>query len=392
MRLRFFAFLVIGVIAFDDSYEPFPEPYPTCADCLPASVHDAPGIGFSLSISSGTIAAHFYNGTVRNIAVIAATSDYAALMARLAISPPPPPLSRWEKWRRSLNKKIGRPATPNVGVIASMLISLRDAASTAVDTPDRVAVSHPRIQGLAEYDLWDAIEFAHLRPWVAADLPRPKLDFPLPAAGAYPDQLTEAHAVFAAHGKGLCEHFKHYWNCQEEEYKVPLETTLVVGFTPTDLRGEIIRTRSSFTSFQPRKGDRTFVDLGMGLDSRGTLDSELWPRITNRLQDFTKALPGGLRLDEILLTGENATHPAFLDALNDALVGNGYVLGDNKNIDAGTQLLPVKRRDELIDPAFASARGAAQYARWRQEAPIGCQEQARCEKERREADKQAELR
>jgi hypothetical protein len=274
-----------------------------------------------------------------------------------------------------------------------MLNSLRNAASTAVDTPDRVAVSHQRFQGLAEYDLWDAIEYAHLRPWVAAGLPRPKIDFPpLPAAGSYPDQLTEAHAVFAAHGKGLCEHFKHYWNCEEEDYRVPLETTLVVGFTPTDLRGEIIRSRSAFTSFQPRKGDPTFVDLSLGLDTRETLDSELWPRITNRLQDFTKALPGGLRLDEILLTGENTTHPAFLDALTDALVANGYALGDNKNIDAGTQLLPIKRGDEVIDPAFASARGAAQYARWRQEAPIGCEEKARCERERREDSKQAELR
>jgi hypothetical protein len=53
MQLRFFRLFIISVIAFDDSYEPFPEPYPTCADCLPASVHDAPGIGFSLSISSG---------------------------------------------------------------------------------------------------------------------------------------------------------------------------------------------------------------------------------------------------------------------------------------------------------------------------------------------------
>jgi hypothetical protein len=342
--------------------------------------------------NSSTVAAHFYNGTVRNVAIITATSDYAALMARLAISRPPPPPSRWEKWRRSFNKKMGRPATPDVSVIASMLISLRDAASTVANTPDRVAVSHQRIQGLAEYDLWDAIEFAHLRPWVAAGLPRPKLDFPLPAAGAYPDQLTEAHAVLAAHGKGLCEHFKHYWICEDEELKVPLETTLVVGFTPTDLRGEIIRPWSAFTDLQPSKRDRTFVDLGLGLDALETLDSELWPLITNRLQDFAKALPGGLRLDEILLTGENATHSAFLNALSDALVGNGYAVGDNKRSDAGTQLLPVKHRDEVIDPVFASARGAAQYARWRQEAPIGCEEKAKCEEERREDGKQTELR
>lgn len=276
-----------------------------------------------------------------------------------------------------------------------MIASLRDAASTALGSPlDRVAVSHPRIQGLAERDLWDALEYSGLRPWVADDLPRPKLTLPLPAAGGYPSQLTEAYAVFAAHGQGLCEHYKDFWECDREQSTVPLETTLVVGFTRADLRGEVIRTWSAFTDMQPRKGDRVFVDLEAGLDARDRFDSEsaFWARVTDRLQSFARELPGGFRLTEILLAGENATHPAFLDALTDALVGNGYVLGDSEGGDAGTQVLDVRGREAVIDPAFASARGAAQYGRWRQEAPIGCKEQKKCGDERRREDKRIELR
>ncbi|RBA21304.1 hypothetical protein FPRO05_07618 [Fusarium proliferatum] len=290
MRFALLFSLIGSAKASGDYFEPFP----TCADCLPASVHDAPGIGFSLSLSSGTAAVHFYNGTVKNIASIPASPEYAALMKRLANSPPPPPLSGWDELRRSFNKKIGRPATPDIGIIATMLVSLRDVTSAAVTSPlDRVAVSHSRVQGLAEPDLWDALEYARIRPWVAAGLPRPKVVLPLPAAGGYPSQLLESYAVFAGHGK-------------------------VVGITPTDLRADVIRTWSAFTDLQPRRGDRAFVDLQLGL-STAEDKPDFWARVTERLQGFCGTVPKGLRLDTILLTGENATHPAFLQALRSAL-------------------------------------------------------------------------
>lgn len=272
-----------------------------------------------------------------------------------------------------------------------MLVSLRDATSVAVTSPlDRVAVSHPRIQGLAEVDLWDALEYARLRPWVAANLPRPKVVLPLPPAGGYPSQLLESYAVFAAHGKGLCKHYKNFWRCAEEQDNAPLETTLVVGITPTDLRGEIIRTWSAFTLLQPRKGDRIFVDLELGLATLGDR-SDFWDRVTERLQGFCGTVPEGFHLDTVLLTGENATHPTFLQALRSALLGSGYTQR-KADSDQKEMFAHEMERNAAIDPIFASARGAAQYARWRQEAPIGCEEQDRCEEERRREGNHAELR
>ncbi|CVK90637.1 uncharacterized protein FPRN_07276 [Fusarium proliferatum] len=385
MRFALLFGLVGSAKASGDHFEPFP----TCADCLPASVHDAPGIGLSLSLSSGSAAVHFYNGTVKNIASIPASPEYAALMKRLANSPPPPPLSGWEKLRRSFNKKIGRPATPDIGIIATMLVSLRDVTSAAVTSPlDRVAVSHSRVQGLAEPDLWDALEYARIRPWVAAGLPRPKVVLPLPAAGGYPSQLLESYAVLAGHGKGLCAHYKNLWQCEEEQDNVPLETTLVVGITPTDLRGEIIRTWSAFTDLQPRRADPAFVDLDLGL-STAEDKPDFWARVTERLQGFCGTVTKGFRLDTILLTGENATHPAFLQALRSALVGNGYLQTES---DSAGEITFAHEGGMVIDLVFASARGAAQYARWRQEAPLGCEEQDRCEKERGRQGKHFELR
>jgi hypothetical protein len=167
-----------------------------------------------------------------------------------------------------------------------------------------------------------------------------------------------------------------------------LETTIVVGISPTDLRGDIIRTWSAFTDLQPRRGDRTFVDLELGLAASEDKPN-FWARVTERLQVFCDTVPKGFRLDTILLTGENATHPAFLQALRNALVGNGYLQGESYS---GENISFVHEGGTVIDPVFASARGAAQYARWRQEAPIGCEEQDRCEEERRRQGKHVELR
>lgn len=49
---------------------------------------------------------------------------------------------------------------------------------------------------------------------------------------------------------------------------------------------------------------------------------------------------------------------------------------------------------EPTDPLFAAARGAALYARWRQEAPYDCEEEEKCEEQRqreREGNRKREL-
>lgn len=78
------------------------------------------------------MAAHLHNGTVLDLALVHATPDFIALMARLVPLREAPLMSRWKKWRRSINKKLGKPATPDVGTMAEMFIALRDAATTTL--------------------------------------------------------------------------------------------------------------------------------------------------------------------------------------------------------------------------------------------------------------------
>ncbi|KAI8681014.1 hypothetical protein NCS55_00350900 [Fusarium keratoplasticum] len=362
------------------------EIFPPCPkhDCVPLTVYTAPGIGFGLSFSSATAAAHIHNGTVLDLALVRAQPDYTALMARLVDSPEPPPLNRWSKWRRSINKKLGRPATLDVGTLAEMFTSLRDAATTALapSSPlDRVVVTTPPIPGLADYDLIDALEYASLRPWACSDfckeLPYADPGFPFGPGVGYPEELTEANAVMAAHGLGLCENYENLDLCFKEEQSMPLEKVLVVGLTEMDLRAEVIKTQGSFPMF-PDVVDR-FVDLTVGLNARdGFLSEEaFWAYIGGRLKMLVSRLPE--KITRVWLVGENSTYPAFLSALRDAIEGSGhgYVFGRGGIDDEG-----LLEKGGAISPTFSSARGAAQYARWRQQAPLGCYESRECKDER----------
>lgn len=306
-------------------------------------------------------------------------------MARLVDSPKAPPLSRWSKWRRSINKKFGRPATPDVATLAEMIASLRDAASTALapSSPlDRVVITTPPIIGLADYDLIDALEYASLRPWVCFDfceeLPYADPGFPFGPGVGYPEEVTEAHAVMAAHGVGLCENYDNLDLCFDEEQSMPLEKVMVVGLTEIDLRAEVIKTQGSFPMF-PDGVDRV-VDLTVGLNARDGFLSEkaFWAYIGGRLKMLVSRLPG--KLTRVWLVGENSTHPAFLDSLREAIEGSGHGYDAGQGVNDSERGLTI---GGTINPTFSSARGAAQYARWRQEAPLGCYESRECKDERR---------
>ncbi|KAF9760967.1 hypothetical protein IL306_004035 [Fusarium sp. DS 682] len=311
-------------------------------------------------------------------------------MAQLVSLPEAPPLTRWNKWKRSLNKKLGKPATEDVGTLAEMLVCLGDAVGGALNISlDRVAVTYPPIPGLATYDLSDALEYAGLRPWIApnGELPRPEVEWPFSSSGLYIEKLSEAHAVMAAHGLGLCENYKNLFDCQEEEEFLPLEKVMVVGLTKVDLRAEVIMARAPLDYFSNKVLDR-FVDLDAGLGACGNFDSDraYWDHVADRLKNLLGKQPTKDPLTQVMLVGENSTHPIFLAALWDAMEHSGY--GDDS-------MLVVKGGgDDMISPLFASARGAAQYARWRQEAPIGCQEWIDCQDgQRREEDnRRVELR
>jgi hypothetical protein len=91
----------------------------------------------------------------------------------------------------------------------------------------------------------------------------------------------------------------------------------------------------------------------------------------------------------VLLLGENAAMPEFLTVLRDALSGVSITTttmtrGEGRDdetqvsIDAEGRRVVRARLEALADPLWAAARGAALYARLRQEIPWDCMEPREC--------------
>lgn len=96
----------------------------------------------------------------------------------------------------------------------------------------------------------------------------------------------------------------------------------------------------------------------------------LWDGLRTNLLALPQETPGPIT--HVLLAGESATHPRFLAILRDALAEMSLTLS------VGPQLTTRDSRDlvnleTIIDPTFAAARGAALYARRRQDVRVNAQ-------------------
>ncbi|KAJ4303942.1 hypothetical protein N0V88_001543 [Collariella sp. IMI 366227] len=201
----------------------YDHPTPWCKNCLAIAVHDAPGIGFDLTTSYGTAVAHLYNGTIVDIAKVPASSDYQALISRLHNTAPPASPSRLERLQRWWNKYRGLPATPEVGILASLLSSLKSTTSAALSTSPitHVAITHPPIPALfTSLNLADAFLHAGLQHNWLGD-----------ARGMQPKHISQSHATLAGNGMGLCESYTDLLRCWGEGAEMPERWVLYASLT-----------------------------------------------------------------------------------------------------------------------------------------------------------------
>ncbi|ODM17951.1 hypothetical protein SI65_06739 [Aspergillus cristatus] len=148
-------------------------------------------------------------------------------MLRLSKSSPAPPFAHTKEWmRRWLNKKLGRPATPKVGILGNSIHQLSLAShppfrtilqDSKIDTDNPVIVATPTFPALRLSDLYDAIEYAGLESWLTPEI-------------GYPGVLSESNAAFGAHGYGLCENYKSDYDCEDESYELPRERVYSAAF------------------------------------------------------------------------------------------------------------------------------------------------------------------
>lgn len=323
---------------------------------------------------------HYYNGTVVEVAKIRGNPEYLELMAHLATSKLllqptlnsmheilsclveylfPSVSSPWRDWWRWLNLKIGRRIKADgVEIISDLLQELKIATEKAISQPlDRVAVTEPGFQALSSATVNAALRVLGLRTWVHDSI-------------YYPSRLVEGDAMYAANGYGLCINYLDRFECADEFANSPTPTVFVVSYNHNLLYTSImdLATSEAFPYVSSLKAQ--LVDYELGLDDLLENDQDQ-AVFRDRLRSQLQVLPreSEYTITHILLAGESVTHPRFLASLRDSM--------------SELSLGPVTAKIQLaIDPTFAAARGAALYARRRQEVQSDCYEKVECEEMR----------
>lgn len=128
--------------------------------------------------------------------------------------------------------------------------------------------------------------------------------------------------------------------------------------------------------------------LGFGQAPTEAPTSRYWADVSAHLAELPRAAAlRGRPITAVVLLGEHGDMPELADALRDALAGLNIAQPSpsqehDKSEAAASAANPVARIVGVTEPLYAAARGAALYARVRQEVPWDCREPERCKDER----------
>ncbi|GAD93540.1 hypothetical protein PVAR5_2152 [Paecilomyces variotii No. 5] len=329
---------------------------------------------------------HYYNGTVVEVAQIQGSPEYLELMKRLADDHPSQfnrtkrslydtILSRfslsdttsWGTWWRWLKKKLAYPgkAYGDVEIVSELLQELKDSTEKEISQPlDRVAVTTPDISSISSI-VNAALEDLNLRTWVGD-------------SRFYPQRLVEADAVYAANGYGLCVNYQDLWECTDEFDNSPDAHVFTIFYSRHLLYTSIIAPIYGEALSRFNWDEAQLLDFEVGLDHLLQINGSN-SALQSRLRSQLLVLPREYRysLTHILLAGESVTHPDFLAILRDALAEMMPIspVKHQTNIPVHVNPAIVSK----INPTFAASRGAALYARRRQEVQGDCTEPSECE-------------
>jgi hypothetical protein len=160
--------------------------------------------------------------------------------------------------------------------------------------------------------------------------------------------------------------------CWYEEEDMQPHVVLAASLTHDALSlsgGYII---SPFHFSRPDLLSATNTSYGLGGINNYTSPDDFWARVGSYIEDTAQQVleSTGQPFTDLFLLGDHGTHPEFLRVLRDSL--------------AGLTVDDIAIKTSFVDPTFAAGRGAALYARWRQESPYGCMEYSCTGKRQRE--------
>ena len=318
-----------------------------------------------------------HDGIFHHTAFIEGDASYVALMRQLATAPmtrtPDHFDSNWEKLqylksraRRLANKFAGRPATTETAILATMLSKLIQATHTRLGDDQTVVaavLSSPDHIKLTDEEVGDIFDYLKLRDLM--DKPR----------SIY--QLYAASATYAGYGKGLCRTYTDAYACESEESELPHQRVLHLDLNSETLSGTLKSLQTAYDG----SVDASFVapDLGFRHEHArfaiagedGDTSEQYWIAVSDRIRKLVEFLQRAYmpHVTELLLTGPFATNKHFHGAIKTALQEHG--------VDEDVLAILEDREGNLEDQeewqqlfSFATARGASEIAKRRQEGPV----------------------
>lgn len=268
-----------------------------------------------------------------------------------------------------LNKKLGHPVeVDDIQVLRKMLWNLELATEKHIRQGlNGVAVTTPDIPTLSPKMINTALQELNLHTWTD--------DCPW-----YPNRLVEADAVYAANGFGLCKNYHDLWECEDEFEGASYPAILFVSFTRHLLYTSIFIPDHSEALLRFAYDEMKAFNFEIGLDRILEADDQdlSWARLREEIAVFARS--SEFQITHLLLAGESTTNSLFQDHLKDALSGlSGLYIGPKRTPFA---LAESTHKEKVMDLTFAAARGAALYARRRQEVQCDCSETKECESSR----------
>jgi hypothetical protein len=228
----------------------------------------------------------------------------------------------------------------------------------------KVLPAIPQLPGLwriAEHDLTDALEYAGLGR--------------LSTHKHIPKDVSETSATLAGLNYGLCMDYNHVDKCEDEENHDARFHVLTLSLSQTAFTATCSLMRSAYIDGPLR--DITSFDLGLRNVPKDEIGKErYWKDIRNAIVDVGRKPVGPLRY--ILLVGEDADNPIFGRVVKDALRSLIPAAEIEKSEVVFSGLNARSSSLNAYSPLYVAARGAAEFAKRAQEAPVGCIEPAHC--------------
>ncbi|KAL9115234.1 MAG: hypothetical protein Q9227_001028 [Pyrenula ochraceoflavens] len=299
------------------------------------------GVGLDLSTDYGTVAVVDCDGKEHAVAQ-ATTADYQAMTRRLSLTESEhlhPPYSSFSEevqdmprqWKRQVRKRMGQPASTDVGILAELIQSLCGKAESYLgQTITEVLPITPHLTALYDEDLTDALEYLELKS--------PLKSYPVKYL-----QTQESCGAFAGHGLGICKSYSNLTACEEEKSNLPTYRVMILSYTKEAFTASLAVTDQALGTHGFDYMNIEAFDLGSSYND-GPFDGDYWDGIGYYIQYIWQSDHAREDVQKVILIGESATDEHFHFVVKETI----------ESLQEETPEILVE------DPTFVASRGAAQ--------------------------------